>query len=62
MDAGLMREELVKKARMLMDGSTCSCYGELYEALQTEITDLSIKIEKPPGFVMACLVDDLQND
>lgn len=60
MDAGQKREELVKLARKLM-AERCCCYSELFECMEEDIRGLAREIKAPTGFVMACLIDDVQD-
>lgn len=60
MDAGQKREELVRTARRLMQ-TRCVCYSELFECMEEDIRDLAREIKSPTGYVMACIVDDVQD-
>ena len=60
MDAGQKREELTKLARKLM-AERCCCYSELFECMEEDIRDLARQTKTSTGFIMACLVDDVQD-
>ena len=60
MNAGQKREEMARTARRLML-ERCCCYSELFECMEEDIRDLAREIKSSTGYVMACLIDDVQD-
>lgn len=60
MDAGQKREEMTRTACRLMR-ERCCCYSELFECMEEDIRDLAREVKTSTGFIMACLIDDIQD-
>lgn len=55
-----MREHLAFRVKEAMDNYVCSCWGEVAERFEQDIAELGRRVGSE-AYVMACLVDDINN-
>ena len=58
----MTREQLTEHAARLLtedDGLTITCFADLWDLLGVEVQHLAVVTKLNPGYVMACLIDDL---
>lgn len=55
------RNALTAKARKLMESGECACWSDLYDMMSNEIKATARSINKDTGYVIACLIDDIED-
>lgn len=58
----MTREQLTEHAQNLLtedNGMTITCFADLWDLLGEEVQRLAVVAKLSPGYVMACLIDDL---
>jgi hypothetical protein len=54
------RNELSMLVKETMEDGTVACYSEAFDLHEDAITKMAKKIGQPTGYVMACIVDDIE--
>lgn len=52
------REELTQRAIQLYHSGECGCWADVFDKMESEITQIASEINRSPGYVMASIIDD----
>lgn len=62
MDAGVLRQGLVKRVREMMDNGAFACWTDLFPYIQEDIKLLSQLTGLDPTYIGFCVIDDVEAD